>query len=292
MSYPVGVSLATVSVGSALTLPGGHPAPLSVTVSAVLGGSAKVITWAATGQPLLATPEEYTAADGEMVTFQVPHVDQSGFVDGTGAEATMWSYSVRITSTPARGQTVVWVKTFQPLVGQDTIDLDLVPDGTITAPGSSPLPAVLSVNGATGHVTIAGGGGSGVPDGGTLGQTLIKQSADDGDAEWADLPDASTAGKGVVELATTSETTTGTDTVRAVTPAGVKAVADSKVDVTALAALTATLPIVVQWDAGGETWGTYDHDADRVRLFYSQDDPDAAAPTAYNLNDQWFSVAP
>ena len=33
---------------------------------------------------------------------------------------------------------------------------------------------------------------------------------------------------GMVELATTTETTTGTDTVRAVTPAGVKAVADTK----------------------------------------------------------------
>lgn len=39
--------------------------------------------------------------------------------------------------------------------------------------------------------------------------------------------DSSTAAKGIVELATTGETTTGTDTVRAVTPAGVKAVADA-----------------------------------------------------------------
>lgn len=36
-------------------------------------------------------------------------------------------------------------------------------------------------------------------------------------------PDASTTAKGIVELATTAETTTGTDTVRAVTPAGVAA---------------------------------------------------------------------
>lgn len=38
------------------------------------------------------------------------------------------------------------------------------------------------------------------------------------------VPDATTTVKGIVELATTAETTTGTDTVRAVTPAGVKAV--------------------------------------------------------------------
>ena len=38
--------------------------------------------------------------------------------------------------------------------------------------------------------------------------------------------DATTTVKGIVELATTAETTTGTDTVRAVTPAGVKAATD------------------------------------------------------------------
>lgn len=41
------------------------------------------------------------------------------------------------------------------------------------------------------------------------------------------IPDASETVKGAVELATPDETTTGTDTVRAVTPAGVKAVADA-----------------------------------------------------------------
>lgn len=40
-------------------------------------------------------------------------------------------------------------------------------------------------------------------------------------------PDASESVKGIVELATTTEATTGTDTVRAVTPAGVKAAVDA-----------------------------------------------------------------
>lgn len=44
----------------------------------------------------------------------------------------------------------------------------------------------------------------------------------------ATVADASTTDSGLVELATTAETTTGTDTTRAVTPAGVKAVADTK----------------------------------------------------------------
>ncbi|MCZ2837125.1 cellulase family glycosylhydrolase [Modestobacter sp. VKM Ac-2985] len=42
----------------------------------------------------------------------------------------------------------------------------------------------------------------------------------------AAVSDASTTTKGIVELATNTETTTGTDTSRAVTPAGVKAVVD------------------------------------------------------------------
>lgn len=55
-----------------------------------------------------------------------------------------------------------------------------------------------------------------------------------GDNTWAvptvAVDDATDIAKGVVELATTDEATTGTDTARAVTPAGVKAVADLKAD--------------------------------------------------------------
>ncbi len=43
-------------------------------------------------------------------------------------------------------------------------------------------------------------------------------------------PDATTTTKGKVELATTTETTAGTDATRAVTPAGLKTVADEKLD--------------------------------------------------------------
>lgn len=63
--------------------------------------------------------------------------------------------------------------------------------------------------------------------------------------------------KGLVELATTSEATTGTDTVRAVTPAGLKAVADTKQpldsDLTAIAALTGTNDNVIQRKSGAWT---------------------------------------
>lgn len=47
------------------------------------------------------------------------------------------------------------------------------------------------------------------------------------DSKISALPSASTSVKGLVELATNTEAMTGTDTVRAVTPAGVKAVVDA-----------------------------------------------------------------
>jgi hypothetical protein len=67
-------------------------------------------------------------------------------------------------------------------------------------------------------------------------------------------PDASTTVKGIVELATNAETQTGTDTVRATTPAGVAAAIAGKADTASLAAvatsgsasdLTGTLPTAV-----------------------------------------------
>jgi hypothetical protein len=70
----------------------------------------------------------------------------------------------------------------------------------------------------------------GVPPGGDADEVLIKSTGADYDMEWATLsgsglvPDASTTTKGIVELATNGEATTGTDTVRAVTAAGVAAV--------------------------------------------------------------------
>lgn len=75
---------------------------------------------------------------------------------------------------------------------------------------------------------------------------------------WFDTDDAGPAAsdtqKGLVELATTAEATTGTDTTRAVTPVGLKAVADTKqptdADLTAFAALAPANDDIVQRKAG------------------------------------------
>lgn len=52
-----------------------------------------------------------------------------------------------------------------------------------------------------------------------------------GGVPGASLPVASLTVAGIVELATTAETTTGTSATLAVTPAGVKAVADTKLTI-------------------------------------------------------------
>ena len=63
---------------------------------------------------------------------------------------------------------------------------------------------------------------------------------------------ASTTVQGIVELATTAETTTGTDTARAVTPAGAKAAIDAAVASIPLSALPSGSTITVVKTSG--TW--------------------------------------
>lgn len=63
--------------------------------------------------------------------------------------------------------------------------------------------------------------------GGTYYDTTGEIALPSGGASGS-VADASTTTKGVVELATIAEATAGTDTARAVTPAGLKAVADTK----------------------------------------------------------------
>lgn len=153
MAYPAGISLATVTVGSATGFLG-QDAEITVSVAPVLGGNAKHVVHQATGHMLVAMSETFTGAAGEGVTFKVPHVDQAGFIDGSGNAFTMWSYLVT-TTVRINGVNHLLRKAFQPLVSQTgTIDLDLVPDGTVGEPSSSPIPAVLSVNGGTGDVVL------------------------------------------------------------------------------------------------------------------------------------------
>lgn len=151
MSLPGGISLAHITVGRAFDF-FGTDAQITVKVTPILGGNAKRIVWTATGELLANFAGTFAGTVAEQVEFDVPHVDQAGFVDGTGDEFTMWFYRAEISLLIGR-QTVQYQQDFQVLVGQDDVDLDLVPDASIGAPVSVTIPAVLSVAGLTGVVT-------------------------------------------------------------------------------------------------------------------------------------------
>lgn len=153
MALPAAITKATVTWGAWLTIFGDEPT-VSVTVSALLGGSAQHIVWHATGQSLADFDMTVDVVAGQSASFQVPHVDQPGFRDGGGNDFTNWSYrAVAKVSRPGQLDKT-YTKIFQVVEGQTLVDLDTVPDGTVGVPGSSPVPAVTSVNGQTGAVTV------------------------------------------------------------------------------------------------------------------------------------------
>jgi hypothetical protein len=154
VALPAGVTTATVTVGGAVSLIDGDPQSLAVTARPVLGGTATHIVHAATGTVLVPLVETYTP--GATVSLTLPHVDQDGFVDGAGNEAKYWHYLLQVAASEG-ATTTQWTKLVQPLVGQASIDLDLVTDGSVTAWTSTATAGVTSVNGQTGAVTVAGG---------------------------------------------------------------------------------------------------------------------------------------
>lgn len=115
------------------------------------------ITWAATGAPVLAFASNRSATADVPGQFSVPHVDQSGFKDSGGNAFTNWAYTaiIRYRSVET-GETREVKKNFAPLVGQATIDLDTVVSGPISIPVTAPAAVVLSVDGATGIVSLSG----------------------------------------------------------------------------------------------------------------------------------------
>lgn len=147
MTHPAGVTLCTVTFGKALSAIGSE---------AHISGSIKVdrpIIHAATGIAYYPVLDDVDSGDLGFVTTQVPHVDQAGFVDETGAAVTEWAYifTGRIEFGTNRIYNIT--KPFQVRDGQTNVDLDLVPGGSITPGVTAPGAAVLSVAGETGTVT-------------------------------------------------------------------------------------------------------------------------------------------
>lgn len=214
MAWPSGVSLCTYTFGSALGW-SGRSYGMRITLT-----TSHAAVWAATGQPVIQDTLVVTCDPGMAGSFQVPHVDQEGFTVN-GSNFTSWGYQARIEYIDENGRSVgqAHTKALHPEVGQDVIDLDLVPDGAFKAPVYADPAPVLSVEGQTGHVTLAGlrsvpptdeaaegyvltadgeggfgwaeptgGGGSGLPEGGEEGDVLLIGAEG---PEWAPGPDVS-----------------------------------------------------------------------------------------------------
>lgn len=149
MPLPAGVSTATVTFGIPSTFQGDQQIPTTISVMPSAN-----ITHAATGTPIIAFIETTPAAANTTGQVILPHVDQSGFIDGNGNTFKNWYYTATITYTHTSDTRVI-TKNFQVTVGQATVDLDLLPTGVPAIPYTAPAPTVSSVVGQTGPVTGA-----------------------------------------------------------------------------------------------------------------------------------------
>jgi hypothetical protein len=147
MSFPSGVQTATLTFSNPLTFLGNEATKTDLTIQPSAG-----VVWSATGQPVDDFAEVITPGAGMPGAVTLPFVDQPGFTDQAGNAFTMWAYV--LTRRTYYGNTVKTVKKYwQPLLGQDSVDFDNLPGGTVGLPVAvSPIP-VTSVAGETGAVT-------------------------------------------------------------------------------------------------------------------------------------------
>ena len=149
MGFPAGMQLATVAFGIPLTVTGKE-----VVTHVTVKPTSRVI-WAATGQPLPEFSDSFTAEAGQIGQFQVPFIDQGGFIDSAGNTVTDWAYQISASWSFGNERPITWAKSLKPLLGQTgPIDLDLVPDGAVSIPVTAPTAAVLGFNGRTGFITL------------------------------------------------------------------------------------------------------------------------------------------
>lgn len=146
MALPDGVSVCHLSLGKALSFLG-----TEASVSVSIRGD-RVVIHTATGWAIYPASDVVASGIGGEVTFDVPHVDQDGFQDTSGAPVTFWSYAISATIKFPSGETQTITSSVQPIVGQDSVDIDLAPHGTPSPGVVGTIPAVASVAGLTGVV--------------------------------------------------------------------------------------------------------------------------------------------
>lgn len=147
-ALPEGISTALVHMDAPVSFIG-EPGRLHVEIT-----SSVSLIYTPTGTPIANFEQVLDLSEGEALEMYLPHTDQPGFEDGNGNAFTGWFYTVTITYE-MDGQTREFpTRDFQVLVGQDDVDLALVPSGQSYVPQVAPILPVTSLNGRTGSVVI------------------------------------------------------------------------------------------------------------------------------------------
>lgn len=108
---------------------------------------------AATGTPFVEFTDASAPEMGAIAQVQLPHTNQPGFQDASGAPVESWHYVIRI-RYDKDGKFIPEPPKFLSIpVGQtEPIDLSLIPTGQPSLATTGQVPAALSVNGQTGHI--------------------------------------------------------------------------------------------------------------------------------------------
>lgn len=147
-SLPEGISTALVHMDAPVSFIG-EPGRLHVEIV-----SSASLIWAPTGTPITNFDESLDLDEGQALEILLPHVDQPGFEDGNGNAFTGWFYTVTVTYEKDGQIRSFPTRDFQVLIGQDDVDLALVPSGESYVPEVAPILPVTSLNGRTGAVTL------------------------------------------------------------------------------------------------------------------------------------------
>ena len=159
MALPPGVTTCIVTFGSPASGFNGEDVATTLNIT-----PSHSVYHATTGAPLLAFSIQASAGEGLPGSVALPHTDQAGFLDASGNAFTNWAYTAEGTWRSG-GATIAFKKNFQLPTGQQTVDLDLIPNGTIGLPVSAPIATVTSVLGKTGAISAEDLGELGVADG-------------------------------------------------------------------------------------------------------------------------------
>lgn len=150
MPLPVGIETRTVTISTPYDLVGGEARYVSGKVY-----PDRTLVWEATGEVIWPIPASLPAPVDGVISFDVPIVDQPGFVDAAGNPVEDFSYRISLRATWP-GSTRRITKSFQIFdADPDPVDLDVYPDDGAGAPPVLVAPYVGTVAGLSGGVSGA-----------------------------------------------------------------------------------------------------------------------------------------